>query len=72
MLWWLGNTPDLSEPTRALISEPENTIFVGAVSLWEIWLKESLGKLRLSADFEVRMANEPPSCLAPLAPSGSV
>ena len=39
--------------------EPENTVFVSAVSLWEIWLKESLGKLRLPADFEVKMADEP-------------
>jgi PIN domain nuclease of toxin-antitoxin system len=59
LLWWLGNTPDLSETARALISEPENTVFVSAVSLWEIWLKESLGKLRLPADFEARMADEP-------------
>jgi PIN domain nuclease of toxin-antitoxin system len=59
LLRWLGNTPDLSEPARALISEPENAVFVSAVSLWEIWLKESLGKLRLPADFEVRMADEP-------------
>jgi PIN domain nuclease of toxin-antitoxin system len=45
LLWWLGNTPDLSESARALISEPENTVVVSAVSLWEIRLKESLGKL---------------------------
>ena len=59
LLWWLGNTSELSEPARALISEPENTVFVSAVSLWEIWLKESLGKLRLPDDFEARMADEP-------------
>jgi len=58
LLWWLGNAPSLSEPARMLISEPENTVFVSAVSLWEIWLKESLGKLRLPADFETRMAAE--------------
>ena len=58
LLWWLGNAPGLSEPARLLISEPENTVFVSAVSLWEIWLKESLGKLRLPADFETRMAAE--------------
>lgn len=59
LLWWLGNTPDLSEQARALISEPENTVFVSAVSLWEIWLKESIGKLRLPGDFEAKMADEP-------------
>ena len=59
LLWWLGNAPSLSDQARALISEPENTVFVSAVSLWEIWLKESLGKLRLPEDFEARMAAEP-------------
>jgi PIN domain nuclease of toxin-antitoxin system len=58
LLWWLGSTPELSEQARALISEPENTIFISAVSLWEIWLKESLGKLRLPGDFETRLAAE--------------
>jgi PIN domain nuclease of toxin-antitoxin system len=59
LLWWLGNSPSLTEQGRALISEPENTIFVSAVSIWEIWLKESLGKLRLPVDFETRLAAEP-------------
>jgi hypothetical protein len=30
-----------------MIGDPENTVFVSAVSLWEIWLQQSLGKLRL-------------------------
>jgi len=58
LLWWLAGDPSLSEEARALISDPENTIFVSAVSLWEIWLKESLGKLRLPADFEQKLARE--------------
>jgi PIN domain nuclease of toxin-antitoxin system len=58
LLWWLGKSSDLSEQARALISEPENTIFVSAVSLWEIWLKASIGKLRLPVDFEEKMAAE--------------
>ena len=59
LLWWLGDSPTLSELARRLISEPENTVFISAVSLWEIWLKESLGKLRLPVDFEAKMAAEP-------------
>ncbi len=58
LLWWLGGDPSLSAQARALIGDPENTVFVSAVSLWEIWLKESLGKLRLPADFEQRLARE--------------
>jgi PIN domain nuclease of toxin-antitoxin system len=58
LLWWLEDNPALSETARALISDPENVIFVSAVSLWEIWLKESLGKLRLPPDFEERLLAE--------------
>ncbi len=41
-----------------MICDPENTVFVSAVSLWEIWLKQSLGKLRLPDDFTERLAAE--------------
>jgi len=58
LLWWLANSPSLTEQARALISDPANTVFVSAVSLWEIWLKQSLGKLRLPADFETRLRAE--------------
>jgi PIN domain nuclease of toxin-antitoxin system len=58
ILWWLANSASLSEQARALISDPGNTLFVSAVSHWEIWLKASLGKLRLPPDFEVRLAAE--------------
>jgi PIN domain nuclease of toxin-antitoxin system len=39
-----------------LIQDPDNVIFVSAVSLWEVWLKQSLGKLRLPASFEEKLA----------------
>ena len=58
LLWWLANDPSLPGEARALISDPENTVFVSAVSLWEIWLKQSLGKLRLPVDFEEKLAGE--------------
>ena len=58
ILWWVSNSPSLSEQGRQLISDPENTVFISAVSLWEIWLKESLGKLRLPPDFEEKLATE--------------
>ena len=58
LLWWVANSGSLSEQAGALISDPENTVFVSAVSLWEIWLKESLGKLRVPADFEDKLASE--------------
>ncbi len=58
LLWWLAGSSSLSEQARRLIGDPDNTVFVSAVSLWEIWLKESLAKLRLPKDFENRLAAE--------------
>lgn len=59
LLWWLANSSALSKEARELIGDAGNTVFVSAVSLWEIWLKESLGKLRLPVDFQARLAAEP-------------
>ncbi len=58
LLWWLEASPSLSVQAREMIRDPENTVFVSAVSLWEIWLKQSVGKLRLPVDFTERMAAE--------------
>ena len=52
LLWWMEDDPRLSRSARRLVSEPENTVFVSAVSMWEIWLKQSLGKLELPLNFE--------------------
>jgi PIN domain nuclease of toxin-antitoxin system len=58
LLWWLANSPSLPQRARDLISDPANAVFVSAVSLWEIWLKHSLGKLILPPDFQERLAGE--------------
>jgi PIN domain nuclease of toxin-antitoxin system len=58
LLWWLGGDSSLSKQARALIIDPENVVFVSAVSLWEIWLKQSLGKLKLPERFEEILARE--------------
>jgi PIN domain nuclease of toxin-antitoxin system len=58
LLWWLGGSEQLPGCAREIISDPANAIFVSAVSLWEIWLKQSLGKLRLPEDFEEVLAAE--------------
>ena len=58
LLWWLADSPSLSGRARELIADPDNAVFVSAVSLWEIRLKQSLGKLQLPSDFEERLAGE--------------
>jgi len=58
LLWWLEANPSLCTQAKEMIGNPENTVFVSAVSLWEIWLKQSLGKLRLPPDFTEKLAAE--------------
>jgi PIN domain nuclease of toxin-antitoxin system len=52
LLWALAFPDRLgSEPRRALES-PANSVFVSAVSAWEIEIKRRLGKLRAPAELE--------------------
>jgi PIN domain nuclease of toxin-antitoxin system len=52
LLWWAGYPQRLIPSARNVIAEPANEIYASAVSLWELGLKVSKGKLRLPADFE--------------------
>ena len=58
LLWWLANDVALSKTAADLIRDPGNVVFVSTVSHWEIWLKQSIGKLRVPAAFEQRLAGE--------------
>ncbi|MDZ7970325.1 MAG: type II toxin-antitoxin system VapC family toxin [Nostoc sp. DedSLP03] len=45
LLWFLENDSKLSNQVREIITNPENLIFVSAISAWKISIKQSLGKL---------------------------
>lgn len=45
LIWALENNPTLSEAARSAIIDGRNTVFVSAVSVWEISIKRALGKL---------------------------
>lgn len=49
LLWALTEPDQLSANARAVLENPENEVLVSSISLWEISLKYSLGKLTLSA-----------------------
>lgn len=51
LLWWLDDHPSLSEKARATISKGGNLIFVSAVVIWEIRIKQALGKLKIPPNF---------------------
>ena len=52
VLRWLDDDPTLSDAARAEISDPENTVYLSAVAVWEMRIKQGIGKLDLPDDFE--------------------
>ena len=50
LIWAILKSDELSEQAVQEIKNPNNEVLVSAVSLWEIALKSSLGKLKISFD----------------------
>jgi len=53
LLWFLAGSTQLSAGALACIQDTRNTIFVSAATLWEISIKDSLGKLTLPEPFKL-------------------
>jgi PIN domain nuclease of toxin-antitoxin system len=48
LLWWFDNPKLLSREARDVISDAQTLVHVSSVSAWEIVIKKSLGKLKVS------------------------
>ena len=46
-LWMAGDAPELSDQARLTVIDPDNEVYLSAVSAWEIAIKHALGKLPL-------------------------
>jgi PIN domain nuclease of toxin-antitoxin system len=46
LLWWLGDSPRIRAELRGTLADPQVRVFVSAASVWEIGIKQALGKLR--------------------------
>ncbi|MFT4175199.1 MAG: type II toxin-antitoxin system VapC family toxin [Luteolibacter sp.] len=58
LLWWMDDPSKLHPIVRSAIENPANLVFASAVSIWEIGLKMSKGKLRVPVHFpELLQAN---------------
>ncbi|MCG3158551.1 MAG: hypothetical protein DKINENOH_05195 [bacterium] len=57
-LWFIKNDASLSLRARGLIEEPENKRLLSIVSLWEIAIKASLGKIVLKLPFDALMPRQ--------------
>jgi PIN domain nuclease of toxin-antitoxin system len=51
LLWWMDDPEKLKPAARTAIADPSNLVFASAVSIWELGLKVSKGKLRLPLSF---------------------
>jgi len=58
LLWWLDDNPTLSAEARDAIADGRNLVFVSAVVIWEVRIKQSLGKLQLPSNFREVLSSQ--------------
>ncbi|MCT7957629.1 type II toxin-antitoxin system VapC family toxin [Laspinema palackyanum] len=56
-IWLIDGSPNLSQTVRQAIEDENNTLHLSIVSLWEITIKTSLGKLELAIPLEQIVIN---------------
>ncbi len=57
-LWFISDSDKLSAKARQYIADLNNELLLSVVSLWEIAIKTSLGKLELLRPFDQLMAGQ--------------
>ena len=50
-LWFINDSPDLSDIAQQHIESPENILYLSIASVWEMAIKASLGKLEMPTPF---------------------
>jgi len=51
-LWWMSDAEQLSTEVFDIISDGSNQIYISSATIWEIAIKEALGKLEVDADLD--------------------
>ncbi len=64
LLWWLDANPTLSEKATSMIADGNNLVFVSAVVIWEIRIKQALGKLEIPSNFRKVLDEQPVEMIA--------
>lgn len=59
VLWWLDDDPALPSAVKNRIAHGENLVFLSAAVVWEIRIKEALGKLDIPSDFSLVLDRQP-------------
>ena len=64
LLWWLDANPTLAERANSTIADGNNLVFVSAAVIWEIRIKQALGKLVIPSNFRQVLGRQPFEMLA--------
>lgn len=51
-LWWLSDSDKLETNIYDIIADTRNTIYISSATIWEISIKEALGKLEVDTDLD--------------------
>ena len=59
-IWITTDAPELSQKARDVFRNPENEVFLSSISVWEIMVKNNIGKLPLPDEPEnfIRLKRE--------------
>lgn len=56
-LWWINNSPSLSQTAREFIQSDEHEIFLSAATVWELAIKAGKGRIILPEALESIVSN---------------
>ncbi|MBN1652596.1 MAG: type II toxin-antitoxin system VapC family toxin [Deltaproteobacteria bacterium] len=59
LLWWLDDHPTLSTEAKTAIADTDNLVLISAAVIWEIKIKQSLGKLKIPRNFRKVLSEQP-------------
>ena len=54
VIWWLADDPTLSDDIKAKLDH-EPDVFISAATVWEVAIKQAIGKLKAPADLPERI-----------------
>lgn len=67
ILWWLTDDPALSDEMKTRLDD-EPDVYVSPASLWEVTIRQSIGKLSEPIDLAEEIGNSgSANCLSPSA-----
>jgi PIN domain nuclease of toxin-antitoxin system len=57
-IWWDASPEKLSAEVLAICQNPQHVLYVSLTSLWEMQIKQQLGKLSLNKNLDVLIADQ--------------